>query len=127
MVDEVRIVQHARQHRSVVYLMGRTHARLTDGGLLHLPRRYLLEMPFKVGLLSCLGHHMGPSKDVAPNCLCARAVIPPTRDTRMHWCVAEPTYICEFMCGMTQLPFERIIQMKACCGWQHLSRGSQGF
>ena len=52
-VDEVRIVQHARQHRSVVYLMGRTHARLTDGGLLHLPRRYLLEMPFKVELLSC--------------------------------------------------------------------------
>ena len=50
-VDEVRIVQHARQHRSVVYLMGRTHARLTDGGLLDLPRRYLLEMPFKVQLL----------------------------------------------------------------------------
>ena len=41
-------MQHARQHRSVVYLMGRTHARLTDGGLAHLPRRYLLEMPFKV-------------------------------------------------------------------------------
>lgn len=52
-VDEVRIVQHARQHRSVVYLMGRTHARLTDGGLAHLPRRYLLEMPFKVQLLPC--------------------------------------------------------------------------
>ena len=47
-VDEVRIVQDARQHRSVVYLMGRTHARLTGGGLAHLPRRYLLEMPFKV-------------------------------------------------------------------------------
>ena len=47
-VDEVRIVQLARQHRSVVYLMGRTHARLTKGGLAHLPRRYLLEMPFKV-------------------------------------------------------------------------------
>ena len=31
--------------------MGRTHARLTDGGLAHLPRRYLLEMPFKVQLL----------------------------------------------------------------------------
>ena len=50
-VDEVRIVQLARQHRSVVYLMGRTHARLTDGGLAHLPRRYLLEMPFKVQAL----------------------------------------------------------------------------
>ncbi|KAK9819477.1 hypothetical protein WJX81_000858 [Elliptochloris bilobata] len=49
LADELRIVQHARQHRSVVYVMGRTHARLSKASsLLELPRRYLLEMPFKV-------------------------------------------------------------------------------
>ena len=53
LADELRIVQHARQTRSVVYLMGRTHARLgKDTPLLQLPRRYLLEFPFKARLLS---------------------------------------------------------------------------
>ena len=53
LADELRIVQHARQHRSVVYVMGRTHARLSSvASLLHLPRRYLLELPFKVDQLS---------------------------------------------------------------------------
>ena len=48
LADELRVVQHARQHHSVVYVMGRTHARLgKDASLLQLPRRYLLEMPFK--------------------------------------------------------------------------------
>ena len=48
LADELRVVQHARQHHSVVYVMGRTHARLSkDASLLQLPRRYLLEMPFK--------------------------------------------------------------------------------
>ena len=53
LADELRIVQHARQMRSVIYLMGRTHARLgKDTPLLQLPWRYLLEFPFKARLLS---------------------------------------------------------------------------
>ena len=49
LADELRVVQHARQHHSVVYVMGRTHARLgKDASLRQLPRRYLLELPFKV-------------------------------------------------------------------------------
>ena len=48
LVDELRIVQHARQHRSVVYMMGRTYASLGKDTPLHmLPKRYLLELPFK--------------------------------------------------------------------------------
>ena len=48
LVDELRIVQHARLHRSVVYVMGRTYARLSKHTPLHLlPKRYLLELPFK--------------------------------------------------------------------------------
>ena len=48
LVDELRIVQHARRHRSVVYVMGRSYASLgKDTPLLHLPKRYLLELPFK--------------------------------------------------------------------------------
>jgi hypothetical protein len=48
LADELRVVQHARQHRSVVYVVGRTHARLSkDAALAQLPRRYLLELPFK--------------------------------------------------------------------------------
>jgi len=48
LADELRVVQHARQHGSVVYVVGRTHARLSkDAALAQLPRRYLLELPFK--------------------------------------------------------------------------------
>ena len=48
LADELRIVQHARQQGSVVYVLGRTHARLSAvASPLQLPRRYLLELPFK--------------------------------------------------------------------------------
>ncbi|KAK9819481.1 hypothetical protein WJX81_002292 [Elliptochloris bilobata] len=61
LADELRILQHARQHHSVVYLMGRTHVRLgKDTPLLQLPRRYLLEMPYKV-----LADYFAEDADVA--------------------------------------------------------------
>ena len=48
LADELRIVQHARRHRSVVYVMGRSYASLgKHTPLLQLPKRYLLELPFK--------------------------------------------------------------------------------
>ena len=48
LADELRIVQHARQQGSVVYVMGCAHARLSAvASPLQLPRRYLLELPFK--------------------------------------------------------------------------------
>lgn len=53
LADELRVVQHARQYHSVVYVMGRTHARLSKDAPMHqLPRRYLLELPFKARLAS---------------------------------------------------------------------------
>ena len=49
LADELRVLQHARRTRAVVYLVGRTHARLgKDPALRHLPRRFLLDLPFKV-------------------------------------------------------------------------------
>ena len=51
LADELRIVQHARRHRSVVYVMGRSYASLgKHTPLLQLPKRYLLELPFKARL-----------------------------------------------------------------------------
>ena len=53
LADELRIVQHARRHCSVVYVMGRSYASLgKHTPLLQLPKRYLLELPFKAR--SCL-------------------------------------------------------------------------
>ncbi len=64
LVDELRIVQHARLHRSVVYVMGRTYARLSKHTPLHLlPKRYLLELPFKARAES-------PAADLCPLSSC---------------------------------------------------------
>ena len=47
--DEIRIVKHAAAQHNVVFVLGHAHAVLPkDLKVWHLPRRLLLEMPYKV-------------------------------------------------------------------------------
>lgn len=47
--DEIRIVKHAAAQHNVVFVMGHAHAVLPkDLKFWQLPRRLLLEMPYKV-------------------------------------------------------------------------------
>lgn len=49
MADEIRIVKHAAAQHNVVFVLGHAHAVLPkDTKLLQIPRRLLLEMPYKV-------------------------------------------------------------------------------
>ncbi len=49
MADEIRIVKHAAAQHNVVFVLGHAHAVLPkDLKIWHLPRRLLLEMPYKV-------------------------------------------------------------------------------
>ena len=47
--DEIRIVKHAAAQHNVVFVLGHAHAVLPkELKVWHLPRRLLLEMPYKV-------------------------------------------------------------------------------
>ena len=49
MADEIRIVKHAAAQHNVVFVLGHAHAVLPkDLKFWQLPRRLLLEMPYKV-------------------------------------------------------------------------------
>ena len=49
MADEIRIVKHAAAQHNVVFVLGHAHAVLPkELKVWHLPRRLLLEMPYKV-------------------------------------------------------------------------------
>jgi len=51
--DEIRIVKHAAAQHNVVFVLGHAHAVLPkDLKVWHLPRRLLLEMPYKVSAAS---------------------------------------------------------------------------
>ena len=54
--DEIRIVKHAAAQHNVVFVLGHAHAVLPkELKVWHLPRRLLLEMPYKVSAHpSCL-------------------------------------------------------------------------
>ena len=53
--DEIRIVKHAAAQHNVVFVLGHAHAVLPkDLKVWHLPRRLLLEMPYKVSAASLL-------------------------------------------------------------------------
>ncbi len=48
MADEIRIVRHAAAQHNVVFVMGHAHVVLPKHlPLWHLPRRLLLEIPYK--------------------------------------------------------------------------------
>ena len=49
MADEIRIVKHAAAQHNVVFVLGHAHAVLPkDTKIWQLPRRLILEMPYKV-------------------------------------------------------------------------------
>ena len=58
MADEIRIVKHAAAQHNVVFVLGHAHAVLPkDTKIWHLPRRVILEMPYKVAACVCPTRH----------------------------------------------------------------------
>ena len=54
MADEIRIVKHAAAQHNVVFVLGHAHAVLPkDTKIWQLPRRLILEMPYKVAAGIC--------------------------------------------------------------------------
>ena len=61
MADEIRIVKHAAAQHNVVFVLGHAHAVLPkDTKIWQLPRRLILEMPYKVAAGICPTCHRSP-------------------------------------------------------------------
>ena len=67
--DEIRIVKHAAAQHNVVFVLGHAHAVLPkDTKIWQLPRRLILEMPYKVAAGICSIRHKSPQCLCLPEC-----------------------------------------------------------